>query len=321
MFEGSITALVIPFKGKQVDFDGLAKLINYQEEYSANGISIGGIISEIRTFDEPEYKKVLRFFSELTDIVKIAGNYWNAEESLKLIKDADEFGIENWLIDFSYYKCKSSLEIRKEYLEPIANKFPNMNFIPYLIPHESQLHPQDLAILSSEHKNINAVNVGIENFENIKMIRRLCGRNFEILSGDDSKTYEMMTDKAIMACGAISVIANLFPREAKNMVDELNKENFERGEMINNILMPMFEIIKIEKPLKIKTLMNLLGMPGGNCRETNSKLTKNEFYILVDACRKCFKKNREIFEPIEECFNVNVEERLYKDKYLKGLYY
>jgi hypothetical protein len=94
-----------------------------------------------------------------------------------------------------------SLEIRKEYIEPLSHHFPEMQFIPYVIPGRTgtQLLPQDLAIMHQQYPNVSAVKEATGDLENMRLTRKLCGANFNILSGDDDKTYAMMTAPDIAA--------------------------------------------------------------------------------------------------------------------------
>ena len=52
----------------------------------------------------------------------------------------------------------------------------------------------------------------------MELTRNLCGEDFDILSGDDDKTYTMMTSPDINASGVISVVSNIAPRAIANMV-------------------------------------------------------------------------------------------------------
>ena len=106
------------------------------------------------------------------------------------------------------------MEIRREYIEPIAQQFPEVQVIPYIIPGRTgtQLLPQDLAILHSQYPNVRCVKEATGDFKNMELTRQLCGEDFDILSGDDDKTYTMMISPDIAASGVISVVSNVAPR-------------------------------------------------------------------------------------------------------------
>jgi 4-hydroxy-tetrahydrodipicolinate synthase len=83
-----------------------------------------------------------------------------------------------------YYNGPSSLEIRKEYVEPIACRFPEVQVIPYIIPGRTgtQLFPQDLSrILHAEYPNVRCVKEATGDLKNMELTRQLCGEDFDIL--------------------------------------------------------------------------------------------------------------------------------------------
>src|SRR6188472_986574 len=57
--EGCLTALVTPFKGAKVDFEGLAKLVDWQIEQGVDGIVAVGTTGESATLDVDEHVEVI----------------------------------------------------------------------------------------------------------------------------------------------------------------------------------------------------------------------------------------------------------------------
>jgi 4-hydroxy-tetrahydrodipicolinate synthase len=230
------------------------------------------------------------------------------------------------------------MEIRREYLEPIAAKFPEIQVIPYIIPGRTgcQLLPQDLAILHSQYPNLRCVKEATGDLKNMELTRKLCGEDFDILSGDDDKTYTMMVSPDIEASGVISVISNVAPGPLADMVHFLLDGNTQAAGVIQQALQPLFGLVtvktteetpygpvtcKARNPLAIKTLMNILGMPSGPCRQPLGKMTRQGIDIVVATARKVWEANLQILKPIEQAFDVKLSDRLYNEKYLEGLYY
>jgi len=90
---------------------------------------------------------------------------------------------------------------------------------PYVIPGRTgtQLLPQDIAVLHQQYPNVSAVKEATGDLENMRLTRKLCGADFNILSGDDDKTYAMMTAQDIAATGVISVTSNIAPRAVADL--------------------------------------------------------------------------------------------------------
>ena len=57
--EGCLTAIVTPFKDGKVDFDGLAKLVDWQIEQGVDGIVAVGTTGESATLDVDEHVAVI----------------------------------------------------------------------------------------------------------------------------------------------------------------------------------------------------------------------------------------------------------------------
>jgi len=342
VFKGCYTALITPMKKNfEVDYEGLKQLIEFQIDEGVSGVLAVGTTGESPTLTWDEHMEVIKKSLEEVEgrCEVIAGTGSNSsKEAMEATKESYDMGVKSILLVDPYYNGPSSLEIRKEYLEPIAAKFPEINVIPYIIPGRTgtKLLPQDLAILHKKFKNVNAVKEATGDLENARLTRALCGEYFSILSGDDDKTFVLMTDPKVKANGVISVTSNIAPSAVQEMVNSINSGNLEKAETIAKGLKPLFEVVtvvtqeeteygqvscKARNPLPYKTLMNILGMPSGPCRPPLGKMTKKAITFLVSKAREVYEKNPEFLASIEEFFDVDLSERLYKEKYLEGLFY
>ncbi|MDR2203669.1 MAG: 4-hydroxy-tetrahydrodipicolinate synthase [Nitrososphaerota archaeon] len=342
VFNGCTTALITPMNSKQkVDYDGLQRLIDFQLSEGVNGLLAVGTTGESPTLNWTEHSKVIEKTREHASeqCFTIAGTGSNStQEAINGTQHAKDVGITAVLLVDPYYNGPSSMEIRREYIEPIVKQFPDIQIIPYIIPGRTgtQLFPQDLAILHQQYPNVRCVKEATGNIENMILIRQYCGADFEILSGDDDQTYVMMTNHQIKATGAISVVSNIAPRAVTNMIQYVLKGNTEAAAIINHALQPLFNIVtvktqettpygpvtcKARNPLAFKTLMNILGMPSGPCRQPLGKMTRAGIEIILTNARKVYTANPQVLEPIAAHFDVDLNERLYNEKYLEGLMY
>jgi 4-hydroxy-tetrahydrodipicolinate synthase len=78
---------------------------------------------------------------------------------------------------------------------------------------------------------------------------------------------------------------------------------------------------RARNPLATKTLMNILGMPAGPCRQPLGKMTRSGLDLVLQAARKVYETHPEIFKPVEKFFAVDLMERLNNERLLEGLYY
>ncbi len=342
LFSGCYTALITPMTHDgQVNYDGLRELVDFQIKEGVNGILAVGTTGESPTLDWNEHKQVIEKTNEYANRrgLIIAGTGSNStREAIEGTEHAQHIGVNCVLLVDPYYNGPSSLEIRKEYVEPIASQFPDVQVIPYIIPGRTgtQLYPQDLAMLHQQYPNVSCVKEATGDLKNIELTRKLCGEDFDILSGDDDKTLTIMTSPDINANGVISVTSNIAPRAVTDMVHYLTDGNQEEATRLAQALQPLFNIVtvktsedtpygvvlcKARNPLAYKTLMNVLGMPSGPCRQPLGKLTRNGLEIVLANARKVYENNPRILQPIADNFNVDLKDRLYNEQYLEGLYY
>ncbi|MEM2970148.1 MAG: 4-hydroxy-tetrahydrodipicolinate synthase [Candidatus Bathyarchaeia archaeon] len=341
-FSGCYTALITPMKKSgKVDYEGLKGLVEFQIKEGISGILAVGTTGESPTLTWNEHLKVIEKVHEYVDgkTLTIGGTGSNnTEETLEATREVSKYGVNCILLVDPYYNGPSSIEIRKEYIEPVAKVFPEIQIIPYVIPGRTgtQLLPQDLAILHSQFRNVSAVKEATGNLDNMRLTRRLCGADFDILSGDDDKTFEMMMDPQIAASGVISVASNVAPGPIQKFVQAILRKDVEQYQGLHNALKPLFGMVtvkteeetpygviscKARNPVPYKTLMNVLGMPSGPCRQPLGKMTKKGLQTVLNVARSVFEKTPEVLEPVETFFDVDLSKRLYKERYWRGLAY
>ena len=327
MEPGCYTAIITPFnQAGELDKEGLEQLINFQIENNITGILATGTTGESPTFKWKEHDDVIARVAKSAKgrCTRIAGTGSNnTDEALEGMGNAVKEEIDAVLMVDPYYNGPSSLEIRKEYYEVAAKAYPDTEIIPYIIPGRTgaQMLPQDLAILAQNFDNISCVKEATGNLDNMKLTRKYCGNDFKIFSGDDALVYDMMTDPEIKACGSISVMSNIAPKYMTQMVSMLNKGDTNGARKIQTALKPLLDLVVVttledskfgqascraRNPLPLKTMMQILGMPGGPCRKPLGKMTNKGFNVVLHALKMVHTQNPEIFEPIAQFFNVDI---------------
>jgi 4-hydroxy-tetrahydrodipicolinate synthase len=343
MKKGCYTAIVTPFSDQAaaVDYKALEKLVAFQISNGITGILAAGTTGESPTLAWEEHHKVTETIAALTrgKCLCIAGTGSNnTRESIAATKHAVGAGAEAVLLVDPYYNGPSSLEIRNEYIAPVASRFPDTTIIPYVIPGRTgaQIFPEDLALLFKDYPNVNTVKEATANIDNMKRTRECCGPDYTILSGDDGMTFQMMTDPQVEAAGVISVITNITPGAIAEMVGHLNAGNQTEALKLKAALDPLFSLVTVtteeetpygsvacraRNPLGIKTLMAILGMPVGTCRQPLGKMSRNGIQKVLDAAKKVQQNNPEILQPLADFFSLDIDERLNNPAYLADLFY
>ena len=343
MKSGCYTALVTPYTqdGSDIDRSGLETLTAFQIENGITGILAVGTTGESPTLAWAEHNEVIE---RVAGMVKgkgicIAGTGSNnTQEALNATEYAVRHGVAAVLVVDPYYNGPSSLEIRREYVAPIARRFPEVDVIPYVIPGRTgaQLLPEDIALLASAYPNVATVKEATGNLENMRRTRACCGPDFTILSGDDGLTFDMMTDAAIGAAGVISVASNVAPRAMSDLVGMLQNGNRTEAEALVSEVAPLFDLVTVKtkeqtpygevvcrarNPLAIKTLMAVLGMPSGPCRQPLGKMTRNGIDVVLGVARSVWQNSPHILQPVADFFNIDIEARLQDPRHIEGLIY
>ncbi len=341
MKSGCYTAIATPFKDGAVDYENLEKLVDFQIQNGITGIIAVGTTGESPVLDWDEHNRVTEIITAKTKgkcpcIAGTGSN--NTTETMAGTKHAADAGADGVLLVDPYYNGPSSLEIRREYVAPVAAAFPDLEIVPYVIPGRTgaQLLPEDLALLYQAHPNVATVKEATADPNNMRRTRECCGPDFTILSGDDGMTFEMMTDPQIKAAGVISVVSNVAPRALNEMVRLLAQGEDSRAEALKQKLEPLFGLVTIKtaeqtpfgqvecrarNPLGLKTLMAILGMPSGMCRPPLGKMTRNGIEMVLKAARKVYTNAPEIFQPAADFFNLDIAARLENPEYREGLFY
>jgi len=336
-FEGCWTAMVTPFNRKgEVDFEGLEKNVQFLIENGSNLVPTG-TTGESPTLDWREHDRVITKTVKLAKgkVFVAAGTGSNStREAMRGSKHAVEVGAEGVLLVDCYYNGPSSLELRTQYYEVIAKAFRKAFIVPYVIPGRTgtKLEVEDLAILHRKYKNVRSVKEATGDLERMAKTRTLCGEDFDILSGDDDKTFEMMTRNDIRASGVVSVMSNIVPGPIGEMVKAIRNGNMDRANRMKDILNPLFKVVvvntvesyegfevpcKLRNPVPIKAMMKGLGLPSGPSRPPLGKMTPKGVELVRNALKEVYGKDKEVFRSLQEFYKINVEERLSNDRYWK----
>jgi 4-hydroxy-tetrahydrodipicolinate synthase len=327
--------MVTPLDEKgELDLDGLRKNTRFQISQGAKLVPTG-TTGESPTLDWEEHDTVIEEVIKLAkgETFIMAGTGSNStREALRATKHAYEAGADAALLVDCYYNGPSSLELRTEYHGVIAREFPGLFVTPYIIPGRTgtQMEVEDMAILHRQFKNVRSVKEATGDLERMAKTRVLLGNDFDILSGDDDITFEMMSRHDISASGVVSVMSNIVPGAIAEMTRALLADERDKAAQLQEALDPLFKIVtvktvedyegftvpcKFRNPVAIKTLMNGLGLPSGPCRPPLGNMTPKGVEVVRQAIKTVYKRNREVLMPIQDYYRVNLKERIENDEY------
>ena len=260
MFSGAFTALVTPFRNGEVDVEALEGLVEFQIGQGIDGLVPCGTTGETPSMTEAEDRLVI---STVVRVVRgrvpvIAGTGSNSTDmAIKYTKMAEEEGADGSLQVSPYY-TKPTQEGLYRHFAAIAES-TSLPLVLYNIPGRTSVTiSAETTARLAEIPNIVGTKEATHSMDMASDIRRLCGEEFDILSGDDSLTLPLMS---LGGRGVISVAANIAPAVVSEMVGALLEENFVRGRELHYDLLPLFRALFIEtNPIPVKTAASILGL-------------------------------------------------------------
>lgn len=260
MFSGVFTALITPFRNGEVDVEALENLVEFQIGHGVQGLVPCGTTGESPTLSEEEDRLVIETVVQTSNgrVPVIAGTGSNNTESaIKYTKMAEEVGADGSLQVSPYYN-KPTQEGLYRHFASIAES-TRLPLVLYNIPGRTSvaIDPDTIARLA-EIPNIVGVKEATLSTGIAGDIKRLCGEEFDLLSGDDPMTLPIM---ALGGSGVIAVTSNIAPGTYAEMVNALLEGDFARGRELHYQLLPLFKALFVEtNPIPVKTAASLIGL-------------------------------------------------------------
>ncbi len=260
MFSGAFTAIVTPFKNGEVDVEALEGMVEFQIAQGIHGLVPCGTTGESPTLSEEEDRVVIETVVRVTNgrVPVVAGTGSNNTQSaIKYTRMAEEVGADGSLQVAPYYN-KPTQEGLFRHFVAIAES-TSLPLILYNIPGRTNvtIAPETIAQLA-EIPNIVGVKESTLSMNVVSDIRRLCGEEFDILSGDDPMTLPLI---ALGGVGVISVASNIAPGAISDLVTAMNSGDLARGRELHYRLLPLIRALSVEtNPIPVKAAASLLGL-------------------------------------------------------------
>lgn len=265
MFHGSMVALVTPMQDDgSVDFDCLARLVEFHVENGTDAIVAVGTTGESATLDEAEHCLVIRRVVEMAAgrVPVIAGTGANStSEAIILTRCAMEAGADACLLVTPYYN-KPTQEGLYRHFKAVAEAVP----VPQILYNVPGRTACDMLNATVERLASISNIVGIKDATG-DMVRgqeliECCGDRIDIYSGDDATTVALIK---LGGKGGISVTANVAPRAMHEMCAAALAGDYEDADAINERLMPLHQKLFVEaNPIPVKWALHEMGLiPAG----------------------------------------------------------
>ena len=261
MFQGSIVALVTPFRGGKVDEPTLRKLVDMHVARGTDGIVPCGTTGESPTLSHDEHKRVVEIVIEAAAgrLHVIAGTGSNAtSEAIDLTAHAKKAGATGALVVNPYYN-KPTQEGLYRHFRAVADAV-DLPIIVYNIAGRTavNIETDTLVRIVKDCPNIVGVKEASGSLDQMTQVIVACGPDFSVLSGDDNLTLPLMS---VGGRGVISVIANIVPRETAEMTHAALAGDWKLARELHLKLFPLSRAAFMEtNPIPVKEAMGMMGM-------------------------------------------------------------
>ncbi len=265
-FQGSITALITPFKNGAVDAKTFQRLVEWQIDQGTHGLVPVGTTGESPTLTHEEHTQVIELCIEAAAgrVPVIAGTGSNStSEAITLTRFAKEAGADGALVVTPYYNKPTQEGLYLHY--KAINDAVDIPIIIYNIPGRSivDMSVETMARLF-KLPNIAGLKDATANLTRVSQQRAAMGTEFVQLSGEDATALGF---NAHGGQGCISVTANIAPALCSEFQLACLGSNFKRALEIQDRLMPLHDALFVESnPGPVKYAAEKLGLCSAETR-------------------------------------------------------
>ena len=259
IFKGAASAIITPMTETGIDYEAMARYVEFQIESGINALVVMGTTGENATIEHEEQAEVIRFVVEKTAgrVPVIAGTGTNnTEHVLANTRAACAAGADAVLVVTPYYN-KATQNGLVQHFTAVAD-VSTVPVILYNVPGRTgcNLQPKTVAKLA-QHPNIVAIKEAAGNMAQAVEILALCGDQIDVYSGEDALTVPMM---AMGALGTISVLSDVVPAETVAMTDAALAGDFEKAAKLQCKLLPLINALFSEvNPIPVKAAVSAMG--------------------------------------------------------------
>ena len=259
---GTGVALITPFnEDKTIDYTSLDKLINKVIEGGIDFLVVLGTTGEATSINDSEKKELINFIVKLNNkrlplVLGIGGN--NTNKLIKEINNTDLSDFDAILSVTPYYNKPSQNGLYHHYAE--ISKSSPIPIILYNVPSRTgvNMSPEITIQLANDFKNIISIKEASGDINQIKYILKNKPKNFDVLSGDDGLTLEIIQNGG---AGVISVIGQSNPEEFSSLVKFALNGKLSDAKILHDKLYGLYHYLYSEgNPSGVKAFLSLQGV-------------------------------------------------------------
>jgi 4-hydroxy-tetrahydrodipicolinate synthase len=283
MFQGSIPALITPFKNGNIDYESFYKIIEWSLSEGSHGFVPCGTTGESPTLSHQEHIKVVDECVRIVDkrVPVIAGTGSNnTVEAIEFTNHAEKSGVDAALVVTPYYN-KPTQEGLQAHFKKIAES-TSLPIIIYNIPGRSIVDMSiDTMSVLSNISNIVGVKDATNDLFRPLLTQTKIQKDFCYLSGEDGTALAYLAQGGQ---GCISVTANIAPKLCSDMQNLWRERKINLAQDINIKLSKIHHVLFVESsPGPVKYAAELLNLCSAETRLPLVSI-KDSTKALVKEC-------------------------------------
>lgn len=256
--KGIYTPLVTPFDGDLIDYGAFRKLIEFQISSGIDGLIVLGTTGESATISAAERDELIAFSVEAVGkrVPLFVGSGCNCTEIAKRYSErAQALGADGILVVTPYYNKCTQAGLVRHYSEICS--VTDLPLVPYNVPQRTGMTIlPDTAIEISRLKNFIAFKDADNDFKHLSKFAALFGER--LMCGNDFFNSQALGEGA---GGCISAVANLIPRQMKEIYNAAAEGNNQLCAALENRLMPLINALYCEiNPIPLKYALSKVGL-------------------------------------------------------------
>ena len=288
IFKGLGIALITPFKEDgSVDYDALIRLVDYQLNNGADFFCILATTGETPTLTREEKQKIKDLVVDYVQarvpiLMGCGGN--NTAAVIEELQTADFKGIDGILSVCPYYN-KPSQEGLYQHFKAIAAA-TQLPVVLYNVPGRTGVNLQAATTvrLARDCQNIVAIKEASGNLEQVDEIIKNKPSDFDVISGDDSLTFPMVSCGAV---GVISVIGNALPKEFSRMIRLQMRGEYDPARTIHHRFTDLFSLLFVDgNPAGVKAMLSEMGFIENKLRLPLVPMRINNMQRMAEILRE-----------------------------------
>ena len=287
-FGGLITAMVTPFdESRELDLVRTEEFVDRLIEGGNDALVVNGTTGESPTVFYPQklelFRTVIKANNGRVPIIANVGDNCTAD-TIDFAKEVSKLGVDGLMCVVPYYNKPPQTGIYAHF-SAIAESV-DLPIILYNIPGRCVINMEADTTLSlaHDHENIVAIKEASGKMDQIDRIIKGAPEGFEVLSGDDSATLEIMK---MGGSGVISTIGNVAPSRMKEIVDLCANGDWDAAEKANAELLPLMDgLFETSNPILVKEALKLVGFPVGGVRLPLVDATEEQSERLASIMRE-----------------------------------